>query len=180
MTIAEVAGIIKKIAEGFEDACIRCLADNKSVVYDAVHEQLYSGQDGDGNYLSPTYTEDDYFRNRKRPWMHYDDETGKTYIGAEGYREWKHDITPPVAGAMLGLPPRPVDVPNLWIDGTFYRSITVRRQGDSLVVNSEDGAAIVAKYGDRILNMGPVAVEYFTTTYMLPAIGSFFKECGYK
>lgn len=181
MGIEEVANIIHKIADGFEEACIKCLDDNKVIVHDAISEQLYSGQDGDGQYLSPTYTEDDYFRNRKRPWVHYDEETGKTYVGAEGYKEWKHDITPPKAGTMLGLPPRPDDVPNLWIDGTFHRSITIKRQGDALVVTSEEGAAIVAKYSDqRILNMGPTAIRYFNTTYMLPAIDSFFKDCGYK
>lgn len=170
MDIKRVVEIVGKIADGFEEACIQCLSDNSGVVVLAVQEQLYSGQNGDGALLSPTYDDDPYFN-----------EPGTWYQRAEEYKKWKYTITPPAAGSMLGLPPRPDDIPNLYINGKFFSDITARRSGDVLQVDpgNGDGPTIVAKYGDEILNMGPTAVEYFNTTYMLPAIDKFFKDCGY-
>ncbi len=171
MYIGDVANIINKIAEGVEEACIKCLSDNSGVVVISVTEQLYCGQNGDGEFLSPTYDDDPYFN-----------EPGVWYQRAEDYKKWKYSITPPITGGMLGLPPRPDNVPNLFITGVFHSEITAKRNGDVLDVDpgNGDGPAIVDKYGDNILTLGPNAVQYFNTTYMLPAIGSFFANCGYK
>lgn len=171
MEIGEVAKIISRIADGFEEACVQCLDDNPGVVLLAVTEQLYSGLDGEGNYLSPTYDDDPFF-----------EEEGVWHHRAKDYKAWKHAITPPVSGTMLGLPPRPDEVPNLFINGKFYSEILTFRRGDALVVDPGygNGMAIVAKYGDEILNMGPTAVEFFNAEYMLPAIDAFFKKCGYR
>lgn len=171
MDIDEVANIIHKIADGFKEACVKCLDDNRGIVIRAVTEQLYSGQNGEGGFLSPTYDNDPFF-----------EEPGAWHHRSADYKKWKYNITPPVAGTMLGLPPRPDDVPNLYINGKFYSEIIAVRKGDSLEVSpgGGNGPSIVAKYGDNILNMGPSAIEYFNITYMLPAIDSFFKDCGYR
>ena len=83
---------------------------------------------------------------------------------------------------MLGLPPRPDEIPNLFIDGTFYGEIKAKKGDKSLIIDpgSGNGPAIVEKYGDEILHIGPTATEYFTEECLLPAIGSFFNECGYR
>ncbi len=171
MGIKEVADIIKKIADGFEVACVSCLSRNSGIVILEIQEQLYSGQDGMGDNLSPTYDDDPFF-----------EEKGTWYHRAGDYKKWKHEITPPVPGSMLGLPPRPDEVPNLFINGKFFSEITARMEGDQLTTDPGvgDGPDIVAKYGDEILNMGPSAIEYFNETYMLPAIGEHFQKCGYK
>lgn len=170
MGIAEVAEIIDKIANGFAGACAKCLADNAGVVLSVVREQLYSGLDGEERHLSPTYDDDPFFEE-EGPWFHRSQE----------YKAWKMDITPPEAGSMLGLPPRPDNVPNLFINGKFHSEITAERRGDALEIGpgNGDGPSIVAKYGDEILNMGPTAVEYFNANCLLPAIGGFFNDCGY-
>ena len=171
MELKEVADIIHRIAEGFEDDCLKCLEQNKEVVLQAVREQLYSGQDGDGNRLSPTYDSDPFF-----------EEPGWWYHRASSYKAWKREITPPVKGTMLGLPARDDNVPNLFVDGTFYSEINATKSASGLMIDpgSGNGPDIVAKYGDRILAMGPDAREYFNLFYMLPSIDSFFKRCGYK
>lgn len=171
MSIEGVADIIHKIAEGFEGACERCLEDHADVVLRAVREQLYAGQNGEGGYLSPTYDNDPYF-----------DEPGFWYHRASAYKAWKREITPPVTGMMIGLEPRPDEVPNLFIDGTFYEEINVQPQGGALVIDPGDGRGpqIVSKYGDNILALGADAREYFNLFYLLPAIEDFFKDCGYK
>lgn len=159
------------MAGGFEEACIRCLADHTAVIYKAVTEQLYSGLDGEGNLLSPTYDEDPFF-----------DEPGFWYNRAGDYKAWKRTITPPAGGSMIGLPPRPDNVPNLFIDGKFYSEISVTRSGDVIIVDPgmDHGPDIVAKYGEKILCLGNAAVEYFNITYMWPAIETFFRDCGYE
>lgn len=171
MDISQVAAIIHSIADGFEESCAQCLDDNKGIVLEAVREQLYAGLGGGGSFLSPTYDADPFF-----------EEEGQWYHRADDYKKWKYTITPPLKGAMLGLAPRPDEVPNLFINGKFYSEITAVRRGDVLVTDpgNGNGPAIVSKYGDEILNMGPRATEYFTEMYLLPAIGSFFEKCGYR
>ena len=90
MGIDEVANIIQKISDGFDEACINCLDDNSGIVLRAVAEQLYSGQDGEGNHLSPTYDNDPYF-----------EEDGYWHHRAKDYKDWKYSITTPVYGTML-------------------------------------------------------------------------------
>ncbi len=171
MDIQGVYDIIHKIADGFEETCIRCLSDNSGMVLQTITEQLWCGLDGESNYLEPTYDDDPYF-----------DEEGPWYHQAKEYKAWKLAIKPPSVGTILGLPPRPDNVPNLFINGKFYSDITAFRSGDELVIDPGigDGPAIVAKYGDQILDMGSTAVEFFNETYMLPDIADFFNECGYK
>lgn len=173
MDIKQVADIMQKISDGFESACAQCLADNRGVVTDAVREQLYSGQDGAGNLLSPSYDDDPYFQE-EGPWK------GR----AADYREWKMHITPPQQNFMLpiGLPPRPDNIPNLFINGKFYSEINGSMSGDVLVIDPGigNGLDIVGKYGDMILNIGPTAVEFFNKHFMFPAISEHFEKCGYK
>lgn len=177
MHISKVSAIIKRIAEGFEDAVLECMHQNYFQFTQAVREQLWSGLDGDGNHLSPTYDNDPYFNSRK--WHHEED--GKTYVGREGYKEWKYDISPPSSSVLLDLPPRPLEVPNLWIDGTFYNSIRSRATTDGVDVDAYggNGPKITQKYGIQIYNLTDEAKEWFNRTFLLPYIGEFFKKCGY-
>lgn len=182
MGIEDVYGIIHKIADGFEDECMKGLETHSDIIVDAIREQLDAGIDGNGVALSPTYLEDDYFSSRETPWVRQDEETGKTYVGAQGYRDWKKEITPPEQGTMLGLPPRSADVPNLRINGKFHDEINAKRVKDSIIVDpgNGDGPEIIRKYSDSILDMSPTAIEYFNEKIMLPTIDMFFKKCGYK
>lgn len=171
MYIGNVAEIIHRIAGGFEENVARCLDENRGVVLQAVKEQLYSGLNGDDDFLYPNYDNDPFF-----------EEEGYWYHRAKAYKEWKKSITPPVAGTMIGLSARPDDVPNLFIDGTFYSEITAQRNGMALVVDPGDGngPAILRKYGDNILTMGPSARDYFRLYYLIPSIEAFYRNCGYR
>ncbi len=154
---------------------MRCLSDNSDVIVDTVREQLYCGQDNKGGFLSPTYDDDGFFN-----------EDGEWKWRADDYKRWKNAITPPEKGRILalGLPPRPVNVPNLWITGKFFGEINAQPQDDGLLIDpgSGDGPSIVDKYNRGevdILTPGPVSKEYFNQMYMLPAIMEFLKRCGY-
>lgn len=171
MDIVEVSRIIHNIADKFEEKVLECLATHSDCVVLAIQEQLYSGIDGDGNYLTPTYDADPFF-----------DEDGIWYHRSAVYKAWKEEITPPRASSLLFTSARPVNVPNLCIDWTFYSEINAARRGDVLYVDpgNGNGPDIVTKYGDAILDMSDPAVDYFNRDYLKPAIAKHFLECGYK
>ena len=74
----KIESVIRSIADGIEDECIKCMEENTEVVADCIKEQLYSGLDGDGDYLNPTYDNDPFF-NEEGVWK------GR----AEMYKRWK-------------------------------------------------------------------------------------------
>lgn len=162
---------VHSIVTGFEQTIAECLTQNKSVVEDLIGEQLYSGLDGDTNSLRPSYSDDPFF-----------DIKGRWYHDSDGYIEWKKDITPPIASPRLNLPPRPIDVPNLYITGTFHESIRATVNGGKVLINTvgfSDGPDIVRKYGDNILNLGMDAREYIVLEMLKPFVGNFFKKYGF-
>lgn len=164
--------VIHSIASGFEEECIKCMDENKNVLIDCIQEQLYSGLDGTEHLLKPTYDNDSYF-NEPGPWQDQ----------AERYKHWKERITPPLRGEMLYLPPRPVEVPNLFITGTFYDSIFAQRTDSGLRFETKgfkDGPSIERKYGEQVLGVGDTAKEYFNIMYLCPWLERFFSECGYR
>lgn len=175
MGIEEVANIIHAIAEGFEPACERCLHENGERVRLLVLEQLIAGQDREGKHITPTYDDDPFF-----------EQEGFWHKRNAAYKAWKRTIAPITGGGeVLGLSPRPDAVPNLFIDGTFYSEVNARNIPNGVTIDpgTGNGPEIVAKYegaGHDILNMGPTAIEYFNQNIMLPAIGDFFKSCGYR
>lgn len=161
---------VHSVVTGLEQACADCLMENKVVVEELIGEQLYSGLDGDTNSLRPSYSDDPFF-----------DIKGRWYHDSDGYIEWKKKITPPVTSPRLNLPPRPIDVPNLYITGAFHESIRASVNGDSLSIGTfgfTEGPDIVRKYGDNILNLGVDAREYIVLEMLEPFIGDFFKKYG--
>lgn len=171
-SIYEVARVIRKISDGLEKEVVSCMESNKDIVRDCIQEQLYSGLDGTEHLLNPTYDDDTFF-NEEGPWKNR----------AEQYKRWKERITPPIRSHLLNFPPRPVEVPNLFIVGSFYDSINMKPTSSGLAIYSDgfvDGNSIVNKYGDNILSMGPTAREYFVLNCLKPWLERFFSQSGYK
>lgn len=169
-TVDEVYEAVKRWTEGFDDKCLECMERNQNVFVRLVTEQMYSGFSGDGNYISPSYDDDDFF-----------DQPGMWYHDSQGYKDWKYAITPPAPSSLLGLPPRPYDVPNLYINGKFYSEIfTVSgdRQIELRVVESGDGPSILGKYGDTLFDLVGASVQYFNEEYLIPHLQDFYNDCG--
>ena len=171
MDIQGVSDIIHKIADSFEENAKLCLSDHSGNVVKLIQEQLYCGVDGNGEYLKPTYDDDPFF-----------DEPGPWYKRASDYKAWKQRITPPVASSNLNLAPRPVEVPNLYIDGTFFGQINAVMKGSFLDISpgNGNGPAIKGKYGESLFMLGSNAVEWFNIEYLWPSIERFFSDCGYR
>ena len=164
--------VIHSIASGIEGEVVKCMEENKGVLVDCIREQLYSGLDGTEHLLNPDYDNDTYF-NEPGPWQNR----------SEQYKHWKEKITPPLRGEMLYLPPRPVEVPNLFITGTFHDSIIAKGIGEGLnfgTTGFKEGPSIEKKYGENILAVGNTAKEYFNLMYLRPWLERFFNECGYR
>ncbi len=172
MDFDKACEVFDLLSDNFEDAVLTCLLANGEAVATMIREQLYSGVDGNNQYLSPTYDTDPYFME-DGPWK------GRS----EQYKRWKELITPPVGSEMLFLPPRPVEVPNLFITGQFHDSITYSIEPDSLRIYTSgfhDGPIIESKYGEQIFMPTENAKAYFNVHYLVPALESFFSACGYK
>ena len=73
-------------------------------------DQMYAGKTRTGADIGPTYLDDPYFKSR---------------AAAQRYSDWKDYITPPTTGRRKGIP-------NLFINGFFYGSITVTVANDRI------------------------------------------------
>lgn len=171
-SIYEVSRIINAIATGLEDECLKCMDENKDIVESLVREQLYSGLNGKERLLSPTYDNDPYF-----------EEHGHWFHRSKQYKYWKLKKTPPIESEVLFLPPRPSEVPNLFITGTFHESITAHLNTSGLLITTigfVEGPNIERKYGADIFMLGETGRRYFNNKILRPWLKRFFNECGYK
>lgn len=117
-------------------------------------EQLYDGKKSDGQDLSPTYLEDPYF---------------KTKEAAQRYSDWKDKITPNSK--------RKKTVPNLYINGAYYRSRSVQVTGDTIVYTATfKGAEMENKYGKEINGLGGEYKEVFIEETLSPTFKAKVEE----
>jgi hypothetical protein len=112
----------------------KILEDNTEWIANTNRQQLLAGLNNRGEYLSPKYSEDPWF---KKPGA------------AERYARWKKQLFPDGD--------RPEDVPNLIIVGVYHNAIEVRVTGQA--VQYEDSAsfaaAVEAKYQNTVLGLDP-------------------------
>ena len=166
-TIGQAASKVEAWAAGFNRFIVSLIQSNAKIVEECVREQIESGQDGNGNSLSPTYLNDPYF----------DKYGNKAAAMAQAYRNWKMSITPPQSGTLLGLPPRDPDVPNLRINGYYQDGIKANSKSDGVSIKGtvSFSGEIDGKYGADLLKMGQTAREYFNNQIVKPALKDFLK-----
>lgn len=163
---------ISRMKAQIQPEIVRCMDDNRSEMTMSVREQLYSGIDGRGAPLSPSYSADPFFQQKRAGY--YDNEAGMfvpCYLHPERYSEWKQRITPPEASDRLGLPARDVDIPNLFIVGTFHQSIDARGTTNGVEIFTsgwDEGPAVERKYGSQIFGLSDPAVAHFNKNFLMP------------
>lgn len=169
---------IHRSKENIRSEILKCMDDNRRDMVSSVREQLYSGIDGRGAPLSPSYSMDPYFHNPMAGF--FDDEHDHwvpCFMHPERYIAWKMSITPPLAGGKLGLPARSSDQPNLFIYGTFHSSIDARATPSGVEIFTfgwDDGPAVERKYGSQIFGLSEPAVGHFNTNYLMPWLRRWF------
>lgn len=169
---------IRRTKEGIQPEILRCMDGNKHEMVVSVREQLYSGIDGRGAQLSPSYSQDPYFRDHRAGFF---DEEADTWVSCfmrpDLYIAWKQRITPPVASGRLGLPARSIDQPNLYIFGTFHSSIDARAVSKGIEIFTfgwDGGPQVERKYGSQIFALSSQAVAHFNTNYLMPWLRRWF------
>ena len=169
---------IRRTKEGIQPEILRCMDGNKHEMVVSVREQLYSGIDGRGAPLSPSYSQDPYFRDQLAGFF---DEEADTWVSCfmrpDLYIAWKQRITPPVASGRLGLPARSIDQPNLFIFGTFHSSIDARAVSKGIEIFTfgwDGGPQVERKYGSQIFALSSQAVAHFNTNYLMPWLRRWF------
>ena len=165
-TIKGASDTFARLNAGFPPMLTQLIQANGMELGGYVREQLWSGLDGDEKELLPTYLTDPYFKERYgSAWR----------IMAERYADWKMEITPPSSGR-LGFRPRDRVVPNLFIDGTFHRSIMPRNIDGGVTFSSQVGFAteIEAKYHDTIYKISRTARKHFLDNFVRGAIRDYF------
>lgn len=167
-TIKGASDTFAKLNDGFPSMLARLIQANGMELGGYVREQLWAGLDGNEKELRPTYLTDPYFKERYgSAWR----------IMAERYADWKMEITPPsMGGGQLGFRPRSREVPNLFIDGTFHRSIMPRNIDGGVTFSSQVGFAteIEAKYHDTIYKISRTATKHFLDNFVRGAIREYF------
>lgn len=180
MNIAEVRERIRLMNAGIQSQILDCMAQNAHDMTVSVREQLYSGVDGEGNSLSPSYSSDPYFQDPHAGY--YDEDRGhwvNCYRHPERYIAWKQRITPPEPSSRLNLPARPTDIPNLFIVGTFHSSIGERptARGVEIFTSGWDGGpSVERKYGSQIFKLTENAVGHFNESFLWPWLKSWMQS----
>lgn len=171
-TIADIRDRVRRIKEGIEPEILTCMDVNAHEMAYSVREQLYSGIDGRGAPLSPSYSQDPWFRNKRAGF--FDEEYDMwvpCFMHPERYIAWKQHITPPEPSDRLGLPARDIDTPNLFIVGTFHGSISARgtsRGVEIFTFGWDEGTAVERKYGSQIFALSEPAVAHFNQNFLMP------------
>ncbi|MDF2189284.1 hypothetical protein [Paraflavitalea sp. CAU 1676] len=111
-------------------------------------DQLLNGLDNEGKMIRPTYLEDPYF---------------DTVEEAVGYMEYKRKISPFSAI-------RPPEAPNLYINGFYHSTRTVKVMGDKIVYDStfEEADEIDRKYHHKLDGLNPASRKHFIENVLRP------------
>ncbi|HEY4112188.1 hypothetical protein [Puia sp.] len=109
--------------------------------------QMYDGKTRTGEDISPSYLEDPYFKSPE---------------AAQRYSDWKDDITPNSN--------RKPGVPNLYINGAFYRSLRIEVSGEVIITDSSfpEAADIERKFTTKIFGLGGRYKADFLSDFLKP------------
>lgn len=123
-------------------------------------EQLFEGIGADGEYIRPFYSEDPYFKSAE---------------SAAKYARYKQKITP--------NPVRPIDVPNLFINGKYvHDTLLIRFSEDEFNLESDGskGREILIKHRNAA-GLGPVKRAYVANELVFPDFKKTFEDkTGFK
>jgi hypothetical protein len=135
--------------------------ETKEAMVELNRQQLLRGLDREGNYLSPKYSEDPYFKSKE---------------SAKRYAAWKKKIEPVKTD-------RPEDVPNLYIIGTFHSLIDIDVNASEYTFsNAASFASDVENKFQGIYGLTSESKsETYIPDYLLPAVKRrVVKKLGFK
>lgn len=119
---------LNNVIENLDSIVIDLVSEHNPSLTELNTNQLWEGKGSDDKNLSPKYSEDPYFKSAE---------------SAQRYADWKWKISPSS---------RNKDVPNLYIDGTFYKSIDFKKGEKEIDFYSKTshGNNVVAKFPEAL------------------------------
>lgn len=151
MSPKEAIQRLEQLDQTLEGSVVRAIDDTSDQILFLNQKQLYAGRLSDGSPVSPGYLEDPYF---------------KSEASAQRYSDWKDQITPNEE--------RPPGVPNLFINGYFYKSWSIKASADKITFESSDPDAmdIEEKFSNKIYGLDDENMDEYRGQTFFPA----FKE----
>jgi hypothetical protein len=132
----------------------KIVTENVAEIEELQRQQLLKGKDINGEWIRPFYSENPYF---KKPGA------------ALKYAQWKQVITP--------NPERPLDVPNLYINGQFHNSLRVEVADSEFRVDSDDyNAESIIGTHTTALGLDEEERREFAENITLPQIKEVLRE----
>lgn len=146
-TINNLLTAVEKIDIG--QTCSASVDTTKNDYLQKNRDQLFDGKTKSGADLSPSYLDDPYFKSPE---------------AAQRYSDWKDRITP--------NDKRKKGVPNLFINGTFYRSLLVQVQGEEIKTEStfSESSDIVSKFSGDIYGLGGSYKSEYIVENLAPVV----------
>lgn len=159
MTIHELQRRLKSFS--IESEVSDSINATKEAMLSLNRMQLLRGLNKDGNYLSPKYSEDPFFKSKE---------------SAKRYAVWKKKIEPVKTD-------RPEDVPNLYIIGAFHSKIDVKASANEYTFSNTINFAggVEGKFKDIYGLTTESKAETYIPDYLLPAVQDrITKKLGFK
>ena len=167
-------GTIKQVKEKFErayNALPRAIADKvmqtQDVLLDLNRDQLLSGRNADGETITPSYTQDPFFKSREQ---------------AERYLKIKQGLESEHKGRMRFVqlcPEKGSDTPNLIVNGRLFHNyffIKVTNEAYKIGSTGEAAADIESKYNNRVFGLAPKSKEFYYFGFIRPLIKELYTE----
>lgn len=134
------------------------VSENESVLLQLNKDQMLSGVDANEKYFTPTYTADPYFNSVEKAvnYMNFKERFRYIYDNRIKY----------------GLfPPKPADIPNLIIVGTFMNSMFITSSGNAFTIGATymESDSIERKYG-KPFGISPLSAQWFWQNFLLPGL----------
>lgn len=124
-SINTILNKVKRFERGWINRLSQTLNENKNVVLQLNKEQLLSGIGSDGNPLSPTYNQDDFFKTQEGRDRYLEQKKGKE-------ANPKYNSLYRKVYNLYGT--RDVQTPNLIVTGKYHKSLKVTVKKKSFLV----------------------------------------------
>jgi len=160
-TIRQVKERYGRAFNALPSAIADTVQQTSGVLLELNRDQLLQGRNADGELISPTYTEDPYFKTR---------EAAGRYAKYKYLMEMQHKARMSFV-ELYGE--KPTDVPNLLITGTmFFNHFFIKVTKEAYTISSTGEAApdIERKYNNRLYGLAPLSKEFYYFGFIRPTI----------
>jgi hypothetical protein len=154
MNLMELHNNVTNVISEMRNIVLSLAIEAEPSIVELNRSQLWEGKTNEGKDITPKYSENPFFKSKE---------------SAEKYANWKQKITPGKT--------RKKDVPNLFIDGTFYDSIYAKLYGDEININSNIalGTKIIAVH-KKVLGLNKESLRVVSNAIKEPLINTLKDE----